>query len=111
MDAFAAREQGFELAFAHDEELRFKILACRNVMFARWGADRLGYVGETADRYVEKIAGILNAHADAAPRAENRAVGRLLLDLTTSGWELTRQDILKALAECEARARRAVMAR
>ena len=35
MDAFTAREQGFELAFAHDEELRFKILACRNAMKMR----------------------------------------------------------------------------
>ena len=109
MDAFTAREQGFELAFAHDEELRFKILASRNVMLARWAAERLGYVGATASRYIEKIVGLLNSPANGGTSAEERAIGRLVLDLTTSGWELNREDIAKVLAQCERLAREAVM--
>lgn len=109
MDAFGSREQAFELAFAHDKEIRFKVLARRNAMFSRWVAARLGYVGDTADRYVEKIIGALNCPANDSARAEERAVGRVALDLVTSGWELSPGDLLKVLAECEVEARRSVM--
>ena len=42
MSTFDKREEGFELKFAHEEEVRFKARARRNKMLGLWAADKLG---------------------------------------------------------------------
>jgi hypothetical protein len=109
VNTFNAREQAFEMAFAHDEEVRFRILARRNALLAHWAADRLGYSGDSAARCIEQIANALGAPPSGQQSNEEGVLGKLVLDLTTSGWELNREDIVKVLQQCEARAREAVM--
>jgi hypothetical protein len=41
-DSFTTREHQFEAKFAHDEELKFKIVAHRNKLFAAWVAAQMG---------------------------------------------------------------------
>lgn len=109
MDTFNAREQAFEMAFAHDEEVRFRILARRNALVAQWAADRLGYTGDSAARYIEQITNALGAPPSGHKSNEERVLAKVALDLATSGWNLDREDIVKVLQQCEARAREAVM--
>jgi len=52
---FGKREQSFEEKFAHDEELRFKILARRNKLLGLWAAEQLGLKNEAAEKYAEDL--------------------------------------------------------
>jgi hypothetical protein len=42
MSGMSDREKAFENMFAHDEELRFKVLARRNLLVGLWAAGLLG---------------------------------------------------------------------
>jgi hypothetical protein len=42
MTLFDERERAFENLFAHEEGLRFRALARRNHLFARWAAEQIG---------------------------------------------------------------------
>jgi hypothetical protein len=110
MSTFSEREQAFELGFAHDEEIRFKILARRNALLGQWAIDRLGYSGAVGDKYIKKIADILCKPALIAASADDRAVSKLVMDLTIAGWDITREDVHKVLSGFEEQARAAVMA-
>ena len=104
MDTFSAREQAFEMAFAHDAEVRFRILARRNALLAHWAADRLGYTGDTAARYIGQVADALGAPPFGHKSNEERVLGKLTLDLTTSGWTFSYDDLCKILADFETQA-------
>jgi hypothetical protein len=109
MTTFDEREQAFEAGFAHDEEVRFKILAHRNALLGRWVADRLGYTGAVADKYIEKITDALCEPTRRALGTDDRVISKLVMDLTTSGWTITREDLRKILSDFEDQARTAVM--
>ena len=109
MDPLNAREQAFEMAFAHDEQIRFRILARRNALLAHWAADRLGYTGDIGARYIEQVADALGAPPFGHKSNEERVLGKLELDLTTSGWTFNYDDLCKILADFERQARHAVM--
>jgi hypothetical protein len=53
--AFSDREKAFEDKWAHDEELRFKVLARRNKLLGLWAATEMGLKGPTADDYARAI--------------------------------------------------------
>ena len=53
MDNFDKREEGFERAFSHAEELRFKARARRNRKLGRWAGESLGLSGPALDGYAE----------------------------------------------------------
>ncbi len=55
MTIFDKREQGFEQEFAHDEELRFKIIARRNKLLGLWAAEKLGFAGAAAQNYAKEV--------------------------------------------------------
>jgi len=50
-DVFREREKAFEDKWAHDEELRFKVLARRNRLLGLWAAGELGLKGAAAEEY------------------------------------------------------------
>ncbi len=52
---FEKREEGFERAFVHDEELRFKTLARRNGLIGLWAAEKLGLGGAEAQAYADAL--------------------------------------------------------
>ncbi len=52
---FEERENAFEAKYAHDQELRFKLIAKRNKQLALWAADILGMEGEAVDTYVHDV--------------------------------------------------------
>ena len=42
MSSFEKREKSFESKWAHDEELRFKVMARRNKLLGLWAAGEMG---------------------------------------------------------------------
>jgi hypothetical protein len=55
MTIFPDREQGFEAKFAHDEALKFRAIARRDNLVARWASQKLELVGVAVDDYVKQI--------------------------------------------------------
>jgi hypothetical protein len=55
---FHEREQGFEAKFAHDEELRFRVAARRDKLFARWVATTLRLSSEMSETLVQSVLAI-----------------------------------------------------
>ena len=51
MTTFDDREQAFEAAFSHDEEVKFKVQARRDKLFGEWMAEIMGYKGKEASDY------------------------------------------------------------
>ena len=50
-DAFKDRERGFEAKWAHDEEMRFKVMARRDKLLGLWAAEKLSLSGDKAKEY------------------------------------------------------------
>ena len=64
---FPDREKAFEEKWAHDEELRFKVLARRNKMLGLWAAGEQGLKGAAAETYAKAlIAAELTREGDEA---------------------------------------------
>jgi hypothetical protein len=69
MTIFDERERAFEQMFAHDEEMRFKVLARRNSMVGRWAAEQLGLKAGSADAYIrETVATVLTQDGEEVDR-------------------------------------------
>jgi hypothetical protein len=52
---FEARERAYEAKWAHDEEMRFRMVARRNELVGRWAAAEMGLSPAEIDRYVAAI--------------------------------------------------------
>ena len=50
-DAFKDRERGFESKWAHDAEMRFKVMARRNKLLGLWAAGEMGFSDDKAKEY------------------------------------------------------------
>lgn len=53
--SFDDRERAFESKFAHDEELKFKIVARRNKFLGLWAAEQMGLPAGEADAYARAV--------------------------------------------------------
>lgn len=56
MDNLSQREEGFERAFAHQEELRFRARARRNRLLGEWAGCKLGLSGPALQEYAAALA-------------------------------------------------------
>lgn len=54
-DGFKDREKGFESKWAHDEELRFKVMARRNKLLGQWAAAEMGLTDAEAEAYARSV--------------------------------------------------------
>jgi len=52
---FEDRKDTFEAKYAHDQELRFKMIARRNKQLGHWAAELLGKKGEEVDEYALEV--------------------------------------------------------
>ena len=50
-DGFKDRERGMESKWAHDEDMRFKVMARRNKLLGLWAAAEMGFSDEKAKEY------------------------------------------------------------
>jgi hypothetical protein len=53
--SFGDREKAFESKWAHDEELRFKIVARRNKLLGLWAAEQMGLNGDAGADYAKTV--------------------------------------------------------
>jgi len=53
--SFDERRKGFESKWAHDEELRFKVMARRDKLLGQWAAAEMGLKGPEMEVYAKKI--------------------------------------------------------
>jgi hypothetical protein len=54
--SFEERRKNFEEKWAHDEELRFKVLARRDKLLGEWAGQELGLNGSALDAYAKSLA-------------------------------------------------------
>jgi hypothetical protein len=94
--SFDKREEGFEKKFAHDEELRFKVMARRNKLLGLWAAGLLGKSGADADAYAKEVV-----IADLEEAGEEDVVRKLTKDLE---GKATDQQIRAQMSELLAQA-------
>lgn len=100
MSTLDRREQAFEQAFVHDEEVRFLMLTHRNKLFGRWAADLLSYRGDVAERYIQSIVAAIGSPAGART-PDDRIVSRVFTDFMNAGLGMSPDDVRAALTQFE----------
>ena len=101
MTTFDKREEAFEKKFAHDEEMRFKLVARRNRMFGEWVAERLGKTGDSVKEYATSVV-----LADFEEAGDDDVLRKVRSDLERAGISVSDADLRARLSECEAAATR-----
>ncbi|WP_310496244.1 DUF1476 domain-containing protein [Sandarakinorhabdus sp.] len=97
MTSFDDRENAFEAKFAHDADLKFRVLARRDKLAGLWAAEKLGLTGEAAMNYAKEV--ILS---DLETPGDDDIVGKLLTDLAPLGVDSAAIQAELAVAEAEA---------
>ena len=104
MTTFDDRERAFETKYAHDEELRFRVIARRNRLLGAWAARLMGLSEAESDAYAKDVI-----RADFEEAGDEDVIRKLLGDLTAAGIETDDTKIREALTHKEAEARRQIM--
>ncbi|MCU0890799.1 MAG: DUF1476 domain-containing protein [Sandarakinorhabdus sp.] len=92
MTTFDDRQKAFEAKFAHDNDLRFRILARRGKLIGLWAAEKLGKSGELAEDYAKSVL-----LSDLEIPGDDDIIAKLLADLSPLG--VGENDIKAMLAE------------
>lgn len=92
MTTFDDRQKAFEAKFAHDNDLRFRILARRGKLIGLWAAEKLGKSGEMAEDYAKSVL-----LSDLEIPGDDDIIAKLLADLEPLG--VGENDIKAILAE------------
>jgi hypothetical protein len=98
MTTFDDRERGFEAAYAHDEELTFRLHSRRDRLVGEWAAAKLGLSGDAARDYAQSIV-----REDLKHAGDEDVIAKLLADLAAHGVD--RAAVLAALGTAEQQAR------
>ena len=104
MTTFDDRERAFETKFAHDEELRFRVIARRNRLLGQWAARLMGLSDAEADAYAKDVI-----RADFEEAGDEDVIRKVLGDLTGAGVECDEAKVSEAIAHKEVEARRQIM--
>lgn len=104
MTTFDDRERAFESKYAHDEDLRFRVIARRNRLVGMWAARLMGLSDAEADAYAKDVI-----RADFEEAGDEDVVRKVLGDLTAAGVDSDETKIREAIAHKEAEARRQIM--
>ena len=101
MTTFDDRESAFENKFAHDEEMRFRVLARRNRLLGEWAAGLMGLSAVETEAYAKEVV-----RADFEEAGDEDVIRKVLGDLTSAGVESDEVKIRDMLGEKMAEARR-----
>jgi hypothetical protein len=55
MNSFNDRERAFEAKFAHDEDMKFRMMARRNRLLGHWAAEKMGLSEAEAESYAKDV--------------------------------------------------------
>ena len=104
MTTFDDRERAFETKYAHDEDLRFRVIARRNRLLGQWAARLMGLSDAEADAYAKDVI-----RADFEEAGDEDVIRKLLGDLTAAGVETDDSKIREALGHKTVEARRQII--
>jgi hypothetical protein len=104
MTQFDDRERAFETKFAHDEEMKFRIIARRNRLLGHWAARQMGLSEAEADAYAKDVV-----RADFEEAGDHDVIRKVLGDLTAAGIECDEDKVQDALRNNEIEARRQII--
>jgi hypothetical protein len=104
MGQFDDRERAFETKFAHDEEMKFKIIARRNRLLGEWAAGKMGLSDEETQSYAKDVV-----RADFEEAGDEDVIRKVLGDLTGAGVDIDDTQIREALGHKEVEARRQII--
>jgi hypothetical protein len=93
MTSFDQREQAFEAAYQHNQEMQFKARARRNKLLGLWAAGLLGKSGADAEAYARTIV-----LADFEKPGDHDVVHTLMHDLAAAG-KPTEEHTIRSQAE------------
>jgi hypothetical protein len=104
MTTFDDRESAFENKFAHDEEMRFRVLARRNRLLGEWAAGLMGLSAVETEAYAKEVV-----RADFEEAGDEDVIRKVLGDLTSAGVDGDDMQIREMLSEKMAQARRQII--
>ena len=104
MNQFSDRERAFEGKFAHDEEMKFRIIARRNRLLGEWAARRMGLSEEETTAYAKDVV-----RADFEEAGDEDVIRKVLGDLTSAGIDVSDSEIREALEHKRVDARRQII--
>ena len=101
MTQFDDRERAFETKFAHDEEMKFRIVARRNRLLGHWAARQMGLSEAESESYAKDVI-----RSDFESAGDDDVVRKVLGDLVSAGIDLDEAAIRQALDHKTVEARR-----
>ena len=104
MSTFDDRERAFETKFAHDEEMKFRMLARRNRLLGEWAARRMGLSEEETASYAKDVV-----RADFEEAGDEDVIRKVLGDLTAAGIDVTDAEIRETLEHKTVDAKRQII--
>jgi hypothetical protein len=104
MTQFDDRQRAFESKFAHDEEMKFRVLARRNRLLGEWAARKMGLSQEETDSYAKDVV-----RADFEEAGDGDVIRKVLGDLTAAGVETDEAEIRQTLEHKAVEARRQII--
>ena len=88
MTQFNDRERAFESKFAHDEEMKFRLVARRNRLLGEWAARKMGLSEAETESYSKDVI-----RADFEEAGDEDVIRKVLGDLTAAGVEASDAEI------------------
>ncbi|HVF83440.1 MAG TPA: DUF1476 domain-containing protein [Sphingomicrobium sp.] len=104
MTTFDDRERAFETKFAHDEDMKFRVIARRNKLLGMWAAREMGLSEAEADAYAKDVV-----RADFEEAGDEDVIRKVLGDLTSAGKDSDDSIIREQLAGLTIEAKRQLM--
>ena len=104
MTQFDDRERAFETKFAHDEEMKFRVLARRNKLLGEWAARKMGLSQEEMESYAKDVI-----RADFEEAGDGDVIRKVLGDMTSAGIEVDEIEIRQTLEHKAVEAKRQLM--
>ena len=104
MTTFDDRERAFESKFAHDEEMKFRIVARRNRLLGEWAARQMGLSEAESESYAKDVV-----RSDFEEAGDHDVVRKVLGDLTAAGIDCDEASVQEALRNKEIEARRQII--
>ena len=105
MTLFDERERALENQFAHDQELRFRVIARRDKLFAHWAASQLSSAPEGEAQLLGETLAVFGGSAH-----DEQVLGVVGDAFLRSGDPRDPLDLAEILHGCEVEARRQIMA-
>ena len=101
MTQYDDRQRAFESKFAHDEEMKFRLVARRNRLLGEWAAAKMGLSEEETSSYAKDVI-----RADFEEAGDEDVIRKVLGDLTAAGVETSDIEIRETLDHKTAEAKR-----